>query len=42
VKEKEAYSTEAVKNMHEKPMPTVGHSTNHAHNISHIHQPRKN
>jgi len=42
VKEKDAFSTEAVKNMHEKPMPTVGHSNIHAHNANHIQQPRKN
>jgi len=42
VKEKEAFSTESVKNIHEKPMPTAGYSTSHVHNVNHIQQPRKN
>ena len=42
VKEKDAYTTEAVKHMHEKQMPTHGHSASHSHNINNIQQPRKN
>ena len=47
VKEKEIFSAEAAKAIHEKPMPThshaqVGYSTSHIHNVNNIQQPRKN
>lgn len=47
IKEKDVYSAEAARAIHEKPMPTHNHATSgnqHAHipNVTNLQQPRRN
>jgi hypothetical protein len=44
VKEKEVYSPDAARSIHEKPVPTHNHDAgagHHGNKINHIQQPRK-